>query len=122
MKIKLLLAFLAVTSNVFGQTENHKLIPGTKCSIIPPKGFVLSTDFNGFQNPDIGASIMIVELPAAYQSVNAGFTEAALKSQGMTLLDMQTVDFNNSKAKLIKVSQQAQSGSIYLKQMLILNY
>ena len=118
MKVRLLLAFFVLANNVFGQTENHKIIPGTKCSIIPPKGFVLSSDFNGFENTELGASIMVIELPGPYNSIIASFTKEDLKLQGMLLLGMETVDFNSSKATLIKASQEA-SGSTYLKQILI---
>lgn len=119
MKIIVLLSLLAVHISTFGQIENAQHIPGTKCSLIPPKGFVLAKEFSGFQNSDIRASIIIIELPGPFEAYEEDFTVEALKSQGMTLLDIQTVDFNASKATLLKVSQKAQSGSIYLKQILV---
>ncbi len=61
---------------------------------------------------------MLIVLPVDFQSVSAGFTEAGLKSKGMTELDRQTVDFNSSKATLVKVSQQS-AGTTYMKQMLL---
>lgn len=118
MKIKILLFFIAVTTFASGQTENHKVIAGTKCSIIPPAGFVPATNFSGFQNNGSGASIMVTELPAPVQAVSEGFTASALKTKGMTLIDKQTIDFNNSKATYIKVSQPA-NGTTYLKQILV---
>lgn len=118
MKIKFFLFLLAVSNLVFGQTENHKVIPGTKCSLIPPSGFVSATNFSGFQNNESGASIMVSEIPAPMQTIIEGFTADALKAKGMTLIDKETIEFNNSKATYIKVSQQA-NGTTYLKQILI---
>lgn len=119
MKIKtLLLLFIAITNIAFGQTEKHKPITGTKYSIIPPEGFVPATNFSGFQNTSIGASIMVTEMPAPVQAINDGFTAGNLKSRNMTLIDKQTIAFNNGKATYIKLSQQA-NGTTYLKQILV---
>lgn len=118
MKIRLLLSLLFVGQIVFGQTENLIKVAGTKCSLIPPVGFVAATTFSGFQNAENGASIMINELPAPYQSLVEGFTAEALKSRGMTLTKKETIDFNGSKATLLNLTQSA-NGTTYLKQMLI---
>lgn len=118
MKNRLLLAFVFLGQIAFGQTEKLINVPGTKCSLIPPVGFVAATTFSGFQNAETGASIMINELPAPYQSLVDGFTSEALKSRGMTLINKQTIDFNGSKATLIDLTQSA-NGTTYLKQMLV---
>jgi hypothetical protein len=118
MKNRFLLAFLFLVQIAFGQTEKLIKVSGTKCSLIPPNGFVAATTFSGFQNTATGASIMINEVPAPYQSLVDGFTAEALKSRGMILLKKQTIDFNGSKATLINLSQSA-NGTTYLKQMLV---
>ncbi len=102
----------------FGQTENLTKVPGTKCSLIPPNGFVTSSTFSGFQNEEKGASIMINEIPAPYQQLIDGLTAPALKTRGITLVSKQTIDFHNSKATLFTVTQPA-NGITFLKQMLI---
>jgi hypothetical protein len=118
MKNRFLLAFLFLGQIAFGQTGKHIKVPGTKCSLIPPSGFVTATSFSGLQNEEKGASIMINELPASYQSLVDGFTAEALQSRGMTLNSKQTIDFNGSKATLINLTQSA-NGTTYIKQMLI---
>ncbi|MDZ7900992.1 MAG: hypothetical protein U5N85_23565 [Arcicella sp.] len=118
MKTKFLVSLLFFGQIAFGQTGKYIKVTGTKCSIIPPKSFLVSSTFSGFQNDEKGASIMINEIPAPYQQLIDGFTESALKTRGMTLINKKTVDFNASKATLFTVSQPA-NGSIYLKQMLI---
>ena len=118
MNIKLLTLLLFLGQITFGQTENLTKVSGTKCSIIPPNGFVTSTTFSGFQNDDKGASIMINEIPAPYQQLIDGFTASALKTRGMTLVSKKTIDFHNSKATLFIVTQPA-NGTTYLKQILV---
>jgi hypothetical protein len=118
MKTNLLLFCLLLGQLVFGQTEKLTKVSGTKCSLIPPSGFIAATTFSGFQHVETGASIMINEIPAPYQSIVDGFTAEALKTKGMTLASKQTVDFNNSKATLIHVTQPA-NGITYLKLMLV---
>ena len=118
MKNKLLLTFLFLAQIALGQTEKLTKVPGTKCSLIPPTGFVPATTFSGFQNAETGASIMINELPAPYQTLVNGFTEDALKSTGMTLVSTNSIDFNNGKATFINLTQPA-NGTTYIKQILI---
>jgi hypothetical protein len=118
MKNRLLLVFLFLGQITFGQTEKLIKVSGTRCSLIPPSGFVAATTFSGFQNVETGTSIMINELPAPYQSLVDGFTAEALKSRGMTLIKKETIDFNGSKATLINLTQSA-NGTTYLKQMLV---
>lgn len=117
MKIIPLIAFLFLGEIAFGQTEKHIKVSGTKCSLSPPPGFEAATTFSGFQNAETGASIMINELPAPYQSLVDGFTAEALKSRGMTLINKQTIDFNGTTATLIDLTQSV-NGVTYLKQML----
>lgn len=118
MKNRLLLTFLLLGQIAFGQTEKLVKVSGTKCSLIPPSGFIAATAFSGFQNAETGASIMINELPAPYQSLVDGFTAEALKSRGMALVKKQTIDFNGSKATLLNLTQSA-NGTTYIKQMLV---
>ena len=118
MKNRLLLTFLLLGQIAFGQTEKLIKVSGTKCSLIPPSGFIAATAFSGFQNAETGASIMINELPAPYQSLVDGFTAEALKSRGMALVKKQTIDFNGSKATLLNLTQSA-NGTTYIKQMLV---
>jgi hypothetical protein len=118
MKIKPLLSFLLLAQLAWGQSEKHIQVAGTKCSLIPPVGFVPATSFSGFQQAATGSSIMINELPGPYQSIVDGFTADALQSRGMKLQSKQTIDFNNSKATLLMVTQAA-NGNSYSKQILI---
>ena len=118
MKNQLLVLFLLLAQITVGQTEKLTKIAGTKCSLIPPVGFVAATTFSGFQDVETSSSIMINELPAPYQSLVDGLTADALKTKGMTLVSKQEIDFNGSRATLINITQPA-NGTTYIKQMLV---
>jgi hypothetical protein len=114
----LILQIFLVGQVVFSQTEKLIKVPGTKCSLIPPDGFVASATFGGFQNQETGSSIMVNELPFSYKILAASFTPEDLKSRGMTLIKKQTIKFNGSEATLLDVTQEAY-GTTYLKQILL---
>lgn len=115
---KLLLAFLLIGHLAFGQTDSLVKVPGTRCSLIPPEAFVAATEFSGFLNEEIGASILVNEVGLPYQQVQDVFTAEALKQKGIAFVGKQTVDFNMSKAILVKATQKAH-GITYIKQVLI---
>lgn len=102
----------------FGQNQALIKIAGTHCSLLPPEGFIVSSDFSGLQQNETGASIMITEIPASYQSIVAGFTADALKTRGMHLVNKEVVDFNNAEATYYTLTQQV-NGLTYHKQMLV---
>ncbi len=119
MKMKLTVFFCVLVSMAIAQSTSHQPISGTKYSMIPPAGFIASSNFSGFQNSKLGAFIMVTELPIAMQATVESFTTDALRKKGMTLIDKQTIDFDKAKATFIHLSQQA-NGTTYLKQMLVL--
>lgn len=118
MKYTILSILLILSHMAVGQAVGLVKIPGTKCSLIPPKGFLPSSTFSGFQHEEKGASIMVNELPAPFQTLVDGFTADALSVRGMSLIKKEIIDFNGAKAAFIEVAQTA-NGIKYLKQILI---
>lgn len=114
--LSILLIFHIIS--ISAQTNIPISIPGTKLSIVPPTGFVLSSNFSGFQNTEKGSSIMINEMPSSYYEMSEAFDQEALKSQGMILIKKETIDFKGNKATYFNVSQKA-NGITYLKQILM---
>lgn len=112
------IALIFILQLSFGQDNQYVKIPGTVYSLIPPDGFELSSDFTGFESIENGASIMVNEIPAPYQQLADGFTPEALKAKGMILISKETIDWNNSKAYWLYISQTA-NGIMYLKQLLL---
>lgn len=93
-------------------------IPGTKCSLPAPAGFIASKTYSGFQHEASGAFIMVNELPAPVQSVTGGFTEASMKQRGMTLLGSETTSVRGLPASIYTVSQESK-GTTYIKHLLV---
>lgn len=118
MKFRLLFACVFIGQIVSGQAGAHIKVTGTKCSIIPPDGFKAASAFSGFQDTVTGASILVNEIPAPYQSIIDGFTVDVFKARGMALISKQTVDFHHLIATLFHVRQPA-NGMVYIKQMLV---
>ena len=118
MKSICLFILLLIGQYSIAQTKDLQKVSGTKCSLIPPLGFVASSTFSGFQDNESGSSIMINEIPASYQTIVDGFTADALKVRGMTLISKQNVNLNNLTATFVEVKQPA-NGITYLKQLLI---
>jgi hypothetical protein len=115
----LVLLFLISSLIMVAQPSTSRVpIPGTTISLIPPKGFLPAGNFNGFQNAQVGAMIVVSEIPSTYSLIASSFSAESLLGQGMELLDKREIDFNNSRATYLDVKQDA-SGSVLLKQILI---
>jgi uncharacterized protein YciI len=115
---RLLIFFLLLGQLAFTQDGKLVKIPGTKCSLIPPAGFVAIKNSGGFEDPQSGATIMVNELPASYQESAMGFGEEKLAAMGMTLVSKKTLDVNNLAATLFHVTQ-VKRGVTYVAHLLI---
>ena len=76
-------------------------VPGTKVRLEPPIGFSLADRFPGFQCAELGASIMVTEMPAPGKELMKGMTKAGLASRGMTLISSKTESLNGREALLL---------------------
>ncbi len=107
--------FLALQASA--ATERTR-VAGTQLTLVPPERFVVAERFPGFQREDLQASIMVSEMPAPIDAVQAGMTREGLASKGMTLVASETVQVAGSEALLIRATQEA-AGIVYDKQLLI---
>ncbi len=121
MKVAVFAILIFLGISVFGQSTNHEHIPGTKCSIIPPAGFVAIPNFSGFQQEETQSTIMVTQLAGPYHKIVAGLLPENLARQSMTLVSKEILDYNGTEATSVKVSQKA-NGLIYLKEMLVFGY
>jgi hypothetical protein len=119
---KLLFAILVFLNFccVFGQmelrtelTDAHTAITGTKISMVPPEGFTNAANFSGFQQDESGASIMVLDIPGPFSEVSKAFTEEGLKSQGMTFISSEKLNFQGFEAALLTVQQEAYGQSFH---------
>ncbi|MGD1946943.1 MAG: hypothetical protein ACFB0A_11945 [Croceivirga sp.] len=124
-KLCLLLIIVAWSINFcFGQktiandvSEAHIAIAGTKISMVPPQAFTVAANFAGFQQDESGASIMVLDLPGPFSEVSKAFTEEGLKSQGMTFVASESLDFQGLDGMLLTVQQEAY-GQLFQKHIL----
>jgi hypothetical protein len=80
-------------------------IAGTRIKMAKPAGFEKAQTFAGFQKPDAGAAIMIMEIPAPYAAASAGFNEAKMSERGMKLLSKVERKVDKYDGQLLEISQ-----------------
>jgi len=97
--------------------ERHR-VPGTHVTIEPPAGFTPAAQFPGFLRADIGASVMVTELPGPVAEVREGMTKEGLAARGMVLLESQAVQVGGREGLLLHIRQEA-SGLEYRKWFLV---
>jgi hypothetical protein len=85
-------------------------IPGTTVELAPPEGFQPSKFFPGFEQPQTGATILVMEMPIPNaQNVMTQFSSAsALKTRGMDLIESKDITLDGRPAKLLLVAQSNQ--------------
>jgi hypothetical protein len=79
-------------------TPNHVYIKGTKISLIPPKDFISSNNFQGLEHSESGSTIMIVEIPAGFSEISKGITKESLSQNGVTVENIENLTFNHLPA------------------------
>jgi hypothetical protein len=124
---KIIVTFLALlmSSQLMAQkninntlTSNHVYIKGTKISLIPPKDFISSNNFQGLEHSESGSTIMIVEIPAGFSEISKGITKESLSQNGVTVENIENLTFNHLPALLVTGTQSA-NGSDFTKYILI---
>ncbi|MFP2906744.1 hypothetical protein ACLESD_17125 [Pyxidicoccus sp. 3LFB2] len=94
-------------------------VKGTRVSLAPPEGFIEGRSFSGFRQEETGASIMVTELPLAFETVSKGLTAEALSSQGMESLSRKPAKVGGHTGFLVQV-RQASGDKVFLKWILVL--
>jgi hypothetical protein len=71
---------------------------GSRVGLVPPPGFVPSTKFIGFENPQASAAILLVAMPAeTYPDLEKSFTDEALKARGFKVEMREPVTLKDGK-------------------------
>mgnify|MGYP001766543380 CR=1 FL=1 len=100
-------------------TNEHVHIKGTKISLVPPEGFTEAINFLGLQEIEMGASIMVVELPGPYSETSGGINKESLLSKGVILKNIEKLIINGLPAMMITGTQKAY-GNNFTKYMLVM--
>lgn len=85
---------------------------GSRIGLVPSAGMAPARGLAGFVDGGTGATVVLVELPAAeYAAVRAGFTDEALKSKGMTVRSRDDVPAGGGTGLLVSGDQSVGSSS-----------
>ncbi|NBW36776.1 MAG: hypothetical protein EBR30_17480 [Cytophagia bacterium] len=124
-KLSLILIGIFLTTSSFSQseinntkTDKHQQIPGTKFFLIPPTDFINATQFQGFQQLNSGASILVMEIPGPFSESTKGFNKQGLKTQGVVLKKKEEIKVNGNQGLFITTEQFAY-GTNYSKYILV---
>lgn len=124
-RLSLTLIALLTTLLAFGQgeinntkTDKHRQVAGTKFLLIPPTGFIPATNFQGFQQMNSGASILVMEIPGPFAESTKGFNEQGLKTQGVVLNKKEEIKVNGNPG-LFLTTEQFAYGTNYSKYILV---
>ncbi len=115
---------LVATSTVAAQAQfagEAVAPPGSRLAIVPPEGFVPSDYFAGFENPELGASILFGEMPpVAYAQLRGGFSAEALAARGLTMQGFEELDGTPFRGFVITAEQSA-AGILYRKWLVVIS-
>jgi hypothetical protein len=106
-KSSILLGSLAMLGTVTVFAAKPVQIKGTNISITPPKGFVQAKRFPGLMNKPQGASLIVVNVPVAFDKLKQGFSAENLKKKNMELLSRKEIKFEGKNATFLNLSQKA---------------
>lgn len=87
-----------------GVAQERITIPGTSVTLVPIKGFVPSSRFAGLENPELQASVVIVEMPAvAHPEVSKLFADlntakTNFAKQNVTVAALDTIKARDGQA------------------------
>lgn len=77
-------------------------VPGTRLSLEPPPGFVPGTQFQGFMLPDVGATIVVQEIPQPFEDYRKNFSREAIEARGMSVREHGRLTVDSFDALLVR--------------------
>ncbi len=89
------------------RSPNHQTVAGTPITLIPPADFTEAQGFQGFQQKETNASIMVAEIPGLFSETTRGFNERDLNTQGITLKNKEAIRINGMEGYFITTEQNA---------------
>jgi hypothetical protein len=102
-------AFAVIALAITPALAANPIFPvNSRVGLVPPAGFVPSAKFPGFENPELNAAILIVELPAeAFAELEKGFTNEALKARGMTVAAREALTIADGRGVFVAGPQES---------------
>ncbi|GEM_PF-3611688 len=104
------------------KTDKHVLTEGTQIAIIPPAGFRISNQFDGFEDNTSGASIVVLQVPGSIEELTGALTTEALAKKKQEVIERSAITVNDLNGELIQVRQFSPAhGFYFIKFTLILS-
>jgi hypothetical protein len=102
-------AFAVIALAITPALAANPIFPvNSRVGLVPPAGFAPSAKFPGFENPELNAAILIVELPAeAFAELEKGFTNEALKARGMTVAAREALTVADGRGVFVAGPQES---------------
>jgi hypothetical protein len=102
-------AFAVIALAITPALAANPIFPvNSRVGLVPPAGFAPSAKFPGFENPELNAAILIVELPAeAFAELEKGFTNEALKGRGMTVAAREAITIADGRGLFVAGPQES---------------
>jgi hypothetical protein len=102
-------AFAVIALAISPALAANPIFPvNSRVGLVPPAGFAPSVKFPGFENPELNAAILIVELPGeAFAELEKGFTNEALKARGMTVATRETLTIADGRGLFVAGPQES---------------
>jgi hypothetical protein len=82
-------------------------VRGTRVKMERPEGFKPATNFFGFKNESLSASVMVTELPIPIDAATNAYNPAGLESKGMKLISKDPVKSGDYSGYVIEARQSA---------------
>jgi hypothetical protein len=114
-----LAAFVAALPGAPAYAADPVFPTNSRIGLTPPPGFVPSTRFPGFENPQAKVAIMFLEFPAeAFPDLEKSFNDDdALKTRGMTVETRETVAFPDGRG--IMITGQHATGDLTRREIVL---
>jgi hypothetical protein len=102
-------AFAVIALAITPALAANPIFPiNSRVGLVPPAGFAPSAKFPGFENPELNAAILIVELPAeTFAELEKGFTNEALKARGMTVAAREALTIADGRGVFVAGPQES---------------
>lgn len=100
----LLFALVALSVSAASFAAESIRVPGTRVSLEPPDEFQSASEFQGFERRELGASILVSEIPVPYATYRETFSREALERRSLFLEESGRWTVDGQDALLLRVS------------------
>jgi hypothetical protein len=107
-RIAIALSFAMLAMATQGRAEAVR-VPGTRISLEAPADFIPSTEFQGFEKRDQGASIQVTEIGVPFASYRGTFSREALEARSLYLAESGRWSIDGLDGLLLRVSDASGS-------------